>query len=70
MTPSFDYGPDRSVTLTFTAAEPFATSEAAERWLQARGFSVGRRQAGSPRGILFEDHVAIQKWRNLPRAGA
>jgi hypothetical protein len=42
----------------------FATEVEALAWLKARGFSVGRMQAGSPRGILFGD-FDIQKWRNL-----
>jgi hypothetical protein len=36
----------------------------AERCLVEFGFSVGRRQRGSPSGILLGD-FDIQKWRNL-----
>lgn len=42
----------------------FATDIAAERYLAERGFSVGRRQGPSERGILLGD-FDIQKWRNL-----
>jgi hypothetical protein len=42
----------------------FPNQEAAVAWLKARGFSVGRMQAGSPRGVLFGD-FEIMKWRNL-----
>jgi hypothetical protein len=39
-------------------------NDAPEAWLAERGFSVGRMQAHSPRGILFGEYD-IQKWRNL-----
>lgn len=42
----------------------FATEAEAVAWLSLKGFSVGRMQAGSPRGILHGD-VEIMKWRNL-----
>lgn len=42
----------------------FPTDDAAVRALEAAGFSVGRLQASSPRGVMFGD-FDIQKWRNL-----
>lgn len=42
----------------------FSTDDKAVRALEAAGFSVGRMQAGSPRGVMFGD-FDIQKWRNL-----
>ena len=39
---------------------------AAEAYLTARGFSVGRMQGPERRGILF-GQVDIMKWRNLSR---
>jgi len=42
----------------------FATEADAVAWLAIKGFSVGRMQAGSPRGILHGD-FEIMKWRNL-----
>jgi hypothetical protein len=35
-----------------------------EAWLKARGFSIGRLQGPSPRGVMLGDYD-IQKWRNL-----
>lgn len=51
-------------TKTFTNPGDFDAMYAAEAWLKERGFSVGRGQAGSPRGILYGD-FNIQKWKNL-----
>ena len=42
----------------------FPTDDAAVRALEGAGFSVGRLQASSPRGVMFGD-FDIQKWRNL-----
>lgn len=42
----------------------FQTDEMAVRALEAAGFSVGRLQASSPRGVMFGS-FDIQKWRNL-----
>ena len=42
----------------------FRNETAAEQFLAARGFSVGRRQGGAERGILLGS-FDIQKWRNL-----
>jgi hypothetical protein len=42
----------------------FAATHAAIAWLDARGFSVGSMQAGSPRAIWHGD-CYISKWRGL-----
>lgn len=42
----------------------FSAQSRAEAFLEGAGFSVGRMQRGSPRGILF-GYFDIQKWRNL-----
>jgi hypothetical protein len=42
----------------------FPTDDAAVSALEGAGFSVGRLQASSPRGVMFGD-FDIQKWRNL-----
>jgi hypothetical protein len=42
----------------------FSGCHEAERWLDARGYSLGYMQGPSPRGILFGDYE-IAKWRNL-----
>ena len=42
----------------------FPSDDEAVRALEAAGFSVGRLQASSPRGVMFGD-FDIQKWRNL-----
>lgn len=42
----------------------FSNESDAERALASSGFSLGRRQADAPRGIMFGDYD-IQKWRNL-----
>jgi hypothetical protein len=42
----------------------FETIEQAEVALHAVGFSIGRTQRGSPRGLLLGEYD-IQKWRNL-----
>jgi hypothetical protein len=52
------------VIKAFDRPGEFKACEAAERWLSERGFSVGRMQGHSPRGILHGD-FDIQKWRNL-----
>ena len=44
----------------------FPSNDAAVSALEAAGFSVGRLQASSPRGVMFGD-FDIQKWRNLRR---
>lgn len=49
---------------TFSEEGVFAASEAAGRFLTARGFSVGESQRGAPRGVLYGS-FCIQKWRNL-----
>jgi hypothetical protein len=50
--------------IRFDKPGDFAACREAEAWLAARGFSVGRKQRGDPRGILFGNYD-IQKWRNL-----
>lgn len=42
----------------------FEAVHAAEAFLSSAGFSVGRMERGSPRGVMFGDYD-IQKWRNL-----
>jgi hypothetical protein len=42
----------------------FAAARSAEQLLIDAGFSVGRSQRGSPRGVLWGSYD-IQKWRNL-----
>lgn len=42
----------------------FVNEDAAEKYLEQRGFSVGRTQRDEQRGILLGD-FDIQKWRNL-----
>jgi hypothetical protein len=44
----------------------FASDALAEEALKRAGFSVGIRQRGAPRGILYGSYV-ISKWRNLDR---
>lgn len=43
---------------------PFTATNAAEAWLEDRGYSVGSMCVGSPRGILKGDFL-ISKWRGL-----
>lgn len=45
----------------------FAAKRAAEAWCARHGLSVGRTEAGRPRGILFGDYD-IAKWHNLRQA--
>lgn len=52
------------VILQFWHTGDFEAVRAAEKYLSDRGFSLGRTQRGSPRGILLGDYD-IQKWRNL-----
>jgi hypothetical protein len=49
--------------IVFHDDEEFGASRKAVSFLESRGFSIGRNQAHSPRGILFGAHD-IQKWRN------
>ena len=51
-------------TLRFDQSGDFEAVRAAETWCSARGISVGRTQAHSPRGLLYGNYD-IQKWRNL-----
>ena len=57
---------ETDVRLVFDSAGTFEACSAAEAWCAANGYSVGRAQAHSPRGILRGD-FDIQKWRNLRR---
>ncbi|MDG9791959.1 hypothetical protein [Brucella anthropi] len=52
---------------TLTGEDSFTVTQRADAALRECGFSVGRMQAHSPRGILFGD-FDIQKWRNLDLA--
>ncbi|UWF67346.1 MULTISPECIES: hypothetical protein [unclassified Brucella] len=52
---------------TLTGEDNFTVIQRADAALRASGFSIGRMQAHSPRGILFGD-FDIQKWRNLDLA--
>lgn len=42
----------------------FGAMHKAMDWCREHGISVGRMQAGAPRGLLYGD-FDIQKWRNL-----
>jgi hypothetical protein len=50
--------------IEFNDPGDFEAVYAAERWLDARGFSVGSSQAGAPRAIWYGD-CYISKWRGL-----
>ncbi len=52
---------------TLTGEDSFTVTQRVDAALRECGFSVGRMQAHSPRGILFGD-FDIQKWRNLDLA--
>ena len=54
------------LSITFRDKEPFAAEARAVRFLESAGFSVGRKQAHAPRGILYGS-FDIQKWRNLSK---
>lgn len=49
---------------TFKSTVERAAESRAVRFLENAGFSVGRKQAHSPTGIMHGD-FDIQKWRNL-----
>lgn len=53
-----------SIRLTFSDTGDFVAESRAVALLEDCGFSVGRKQAHAPRGILFGLYD-IQKWRNL-----
>jgi hypothetical protein len=53
-----------ALRLTFTDPFDFTAAHRAVALLENAGFSVGRMQAGAPRGILFGNYD-IQKWKNL-----
>lgn len=40
----------------------------AERFCEEQGWSLGRLQGPSPRGIICSPQFDIQKWRNLRRS--
>jgi len=44
----------------------FDSEYLAEKFLEEKGYSVGRMQAGSPRGFM-KGNYDIMKWRNLDR---
>lgn len=48
------------------AMDSFKTFDDASEYLIGKGYSIGRRQYGSPTGIK-EGVYDIQKWRNLGR---
>lgn len=48
----------------FTECGDFEACRKAEQWCEDKGISVGRMQAGDPRGLKLGDYD-IQKWRNL-----
>lgn len=48
----------------FNEGGEFEACRSAVRFLESRGFSVGRMQGHDPRGILLGD-FDIQRWRNL-----
>lgn len=52
------------LSITFRDSEPSKAEDRAVRFLKSAGFSVGRKQAHSPRGILYGNYD-VQKWRNL-----
>lgn len=51
---------------TFNQTGTFQALWAAERWLKAKGYSLGQGCAGQPAGILKGD-FNISKWRNLSK---
>lgn len=60
----------RSVRHVFDQPGEFVACRAAEKWCEENGYSVGRMQWPSPRGLL-RGSFDIQKWRNLsPRERA
>ncbi len=54
-------------TYTFRDAGLFEAATSAEMWCSENGYSVGRMQGKSPRGLL-RGNYDIQKWRNLTAA--
>lgn len=60
--------PSEPIILRFpNDGEGFSGLHAAERWLEAHGYSVGSLQGPSPVGILHGNY-SISKWRNLNTA--
>ena len=53
------------LTRTFDDPGTFEAFNAATRFLEARGFSVGSVQAGSPTGVVFGRRL-VAKWKNIP----
>ena len=43
---------------------PFGASYAAQRWLEANGYSVGSSSVDGPRGVV-KGVAYISKWRNM-----
>lgn len=56
--------PPSLASIEFTGCDAFEAERAAGRALAKAGFSVGRMEHRSPRGILFGSY-GIQKWHNL-----
>ncbi|MEQ8395020.1 hypothetical protein [Thalassobaculum sp.] len=54
-----------SAVIVFDDEGDFAAVRAAEAYCRERGWSVGRMQARSPRGVICRPNIDIQKWRNL-----
>ncbi|MDE8343242.1 MAG: hypothetical protein POG24_05420 [Acidocella sp.] len=54
--------------VTFHKNGDFGALDAVEAWCRARNISIGRHQAGAPRGLLFGADYDIAKWRNLSQA--
>lgn len=51
-------------SITFSGGDNFAAFNAACAWLKARGFSVGKLQAGCPVGVMHGE-ARIEKWTHL-----
>jgi hypothetical protein len=56
-----------TITKTFDRPGDFNAERDAEKYLSARGFSIGSSQGPERRGILFGDFV-ISKWRGFSKA--
>lgn len=50
---------------TFSQEGDFEAVYAAEAFLKTAGFSYGSMQRGDPRAIVFGDHGALPKWRDI-----
>jgi hypothetical protein len=45
--------------------EDFSGYDAARKWCEDNGYSVGSMQAGAPTGVAKGVGIQISKWRNL-----